>query len=61
MRCLSCNQILNEYESTRKYKNTQTYIDLCSVCFNMSDLMPSEVSDRLDLKHVSDEDNDDAY
>jgi len=61
MRCLSCNQILSDYESTRKYKNTKTFIDLCSSCFNQSDLKLSEVSDRLDLKHNSDEDIDDPY
>ena len=58
MRCLSCNNVLSDYESTRKYKNTKTFIDLCTVCFIQSDLKLSEVTDRLDLKHNSDEDID---
>jgi hypothetical protein len=58
MRCLSCNNVLSDYESTRKYKSTKTFIDLCTVCFNQSDLKLSEVTDRLDLKHNSDEDID---
>ena len=61
MRCLSCNQILNEYEATRKYKGTKEFIDLCSSCFNMSDLKPHSVSDRMDLRHNIDEDIDNGY
>ena len=58
MRCLSCNNVLSDYESTRKYKSTKTFIDLCTSCFIQSDLKLSEVTDRLDLKHNSDEDID---
>lgn len=61
MRCLSCNQILSEYESTRKYRGTNNYIDLCAHCFSLSDFKPNEVTDRLDLKHNIDEDIDSGY
>lgn len=61
MRCLSCNEVLSDFESTRKYKNTQQYIDLCTLCFNESDLKLLEVTERMDLKHDSDEDLDDGY
>ena len=33
MRCLSCNKNLNDAESTRKYPDTNEYIDLCNRCF----------------------------
>jgi hypothetical protein len=55
MRCLSCNKILSDYESTRKYKETKTFIDLCNTCFSSSDLNISDVSDRTDLKYINDE------
>lgn len=34
MRCLSCNKNLNDFESTRKYPNTNTFIDLCNRCYS---------------------------
>ena len=33
MRCLSCDKILNDYESTRKSAVTGEYYDLCNHCF----------------------------
>jgi len=34
MRCLSCDKILNDYESTRKSNMTGEYIDLCNHCYS---------------------------
>ena len=34
MRCLSCDKILNDYESTRKSTMTGEYIDLCNHCYS---------------------------
>lgn len=55
MVCLSCNKRLSDYESTRKYKGTQRYIDLCNLCFKLSDLTAADVTDRVDLRHIADE------
>lgn len=33
MRCLSCNEILTDYEATRRSANTEEYVDLCNLCF----------------------------
>jgi hypothetical protein len=33
MRCLSCNTVLTDFESTRKGLNTNEYLDLCNSCF----------------------------
>lgn len=49
-RCLSCNVILNDFESTRKYANTGEYVDMCKRCFNSSDQEGIVVIDRADLK-----------
>lgn len=34
MRCLACNKILNDFESTRKSATTGQYVDLCNHCFH---------------------------
>ena len=52
MRCMSCNTALSDYESTRKYKGTESYIDLCCDCFNNSDLANMPVTDRPDLDNI---------
>jgi len=52
-RCLACNKALNDYESTRKYKGTTTYIDLCSSCFSMSDMVSLPVDDVPDFDNVT--------
>jgi len=52
MVCLSCNKVLNDYESTRKYKGTNEYIDLCGNCFSASDLLYMPIQDRPELDTV---------
>jgi hypothetical protein len=47
--------MLSDYESTRKYKGTKTYIDLCNLCFSLSDLNIDSVSDRIELHSLTDE------
>jgi hypothetical protein len=55
MRCLACNKILSDYESTRKYAGTRRFVDLCNHCFNASDLTFGDVDDREDLRDLTDE------
>lgn len=50
MRCLSCNIVLNDFESTRRYANTGEFVDMCKRCFNSSDTEGVDVLDREDLK-----------
>lgn len=50
MRCKACNKVLSDYEATRKYaQEPRDYVDLCSHCFNASDLQGSDVIERYDL------------
>ena len=50
MRCASCNTVLTDFEATRKYKNTQHYVDLCNKCFkSVEDVVPTQV--RFDLMY----------
>ena len=57
-RCLACNKNLSNYESTRKYKGTHVYIDLCNSCFSSSDMVTLPVDDVPDFSNVSDDDEE---
>lgn len=50
MRCISCDKNLNDFEATRKYANTLTYVDMCQRCFKSSDTEGILVLERTDLK-----------
>lgn len=59
MRCLSCNCVLTDYESTRKSAHTNDYIDLCNRCFSsVEDDM--DTVDRPDLEHEDAESYEDS-
>lgn len=62
MRCLACNCELSDFESTRKYAGSSTYVDLCNNCFNeiATDVL---VVERMDLRKESTYDvpDDDDY
>jgi len=34
MRCISCNNNLNDSESTRKIASTGEYLDMCNRCYS---------------------------
>lgn len=53
MRCVTCNKLLTDYESTRKVVNTGAYLDMCQDCYNSLDIPPATV-DRKDLLHEAD-------
>jgi len=36
MRCKACNMILNDYELSRKEKETEEFLDLCGKCLTIS-------------------------
>ena len=55
MRCLSCNKMLSDYEATRKYKGSKQFIDLCNLCFSLSDLNQGDIVDRVELHSLTDE------
>ena len=48
-RCLACNTLLTDYEATRKGKHSGDYIELCSHCFNSSQLVDMPMDDRPEL------------
>ena len=57
MHCSCCNQLLTDFESTRKNAITKDYVDLCKRCFeDVKGLFP--VIERKDLITESDLDLD---
>lgn len=51
MRCLSCDRALTDFESTRKYKESGLYIDLCNKCFHSGVSEQVRYEERHDLLH----------
>jgi hypothetical protein len=35
MRCVVCNEVLSDYEATRKHAETGEYLDTCSECLSV--------------------------
>lgn len=51
MRCICCNNMLSDYESTRRHGKTNEFLDTCNQCFKfVQETVPSfETNDRKDL------------
>jgi len=60
MRCKACNKDLNDFELTRKSKETAEFIDLCNTCYSYvkDDMQVVENYSLMDLQdYVDIEDN----
>jgi hypothetical protein len=51
MKCQACDEILSDFEATRKQIETNQYLELCNHCFD-DDIL---TLDRTDLMHATDE------
>ena len=49
MRCLACQRVLSDFEATRRYAESQEFVDLCDVCFECV-RGSFDVTERADLK-----------
>ena len=49
MRCLACQRILSDFEATRRYSESQEFLDLCDSCYECV-RGSFEVTERPDLK-----------
>ncbi|EKE05568.1 MAG: hypothetical protein ACD_19C00215G0002 [uncultured bacterium] len=61
MRCRSCDRELTDHEATRKYHDIKEYIDLCSYCFNQSDLSFHAIDTNEQLFSVKDNNEDNNW
>ena len=61
MRCVACNKLLSDFESTRKSVTTGEYLDLCNHCFHtiQSDAPSTEREDLRDDDDTIYDDDDD--
>ena len=50
MRCVSCDCALTDFESTRKYADSNNYVDLCNRCLSTIPEFPATI-ERVDLLH----------
>lgn len=49
MRCLACQRALSDFEATRRYAESQEFLDLCDSCYE-SIRGCFEVTERADLR-----------
>lgn len=56
-RCRACDRKMTEYEMTRKFVESGTYVDLCNKCYHAGEYPP--VKDRPDLLRTEDVEGDD--
>jgi hypothetical protein len=54
MRCLGCNKELTDFESTRRYADSQEFIDLCNDCFRHTEIKAVERHDLMSISDVID-------
>ena len=58
MKCLCCDKILTDFESTRKHAVTGMFLDLCQQCFKtVQNEAHLPTKDRQDLLSVDDMDD----
>ena len=55
MKCQACDAVLSDFEATRKIMDTDEYLELCNHCFNVSPEDNILTVDRMDLRHVTDD------
>lgn len=54
MRCLGCNKELTDFEATRRYADSQEFIDLCNDCFRHTEIKAVERHDLMSISDVID-------
>ena len=54
MRCLGCNKALTDFEATRRYADSQEFIDLCNDCFRHTEIKAVERHDLMSISDVID-------
>lgn len=58
MRCVSCNKLLTDFEATRRYADTEEFIDLCNDCFVHTNIKAVERQDLMSISDVIDIEDD---
>ena len=51
---MGCNKELTDFESTRRYQDTEEFVDLCNECFKTTGIKAVERQDLMSIKDVID-------
>lgn len=54
MRCAACDKILNEFELTRRFSESNEFVDMCMSCSRFLEEDDITVQGNLDYAHLSD-------
>lgn len=57
MKCQACDKILSTQEATRRFKESNVFVDLCNKCLATID----DTIETVDSKNLGDDDYDDDY
>lgn len=57
MKCQACDKILSTQESTRRFKESNTFVDMCNKCLATID----DTIETVDSKNLNEHDYDDDY
>jgi len=58
MRCLGCNKELTDFEATRRYADSEEFIDMCNDCFKHTNIKALERHDLMSISDVLELDSD---
>ena len=58
MRCLGCNKELTDFEATRRYAESEEFIDMCNDCFKYTDIKAVERPDLMSISDIMELDSD---
>ena len=58
MRCMGCNKELTDFEATRRYADSEEFIDLCNDCFAGTGIQAVERPDLMSISDILDLDED---
>ena len=54
MRCVGCNKELTDFEATRRYADSEEFIELCNDCFSCTGIKAVERHDLMSISDVID-------
>ncbi len=57
MKCQACDKILSTQEATRRFKESNSFVDLCNKCLATID----DTIETVDSKYLEDDAYDDDY
>lgn len=58
MRCLGCNKELTDFEATRRYTDSEEFVDMCNDCFSHTGIKAVERHDLMSISDVVELDSD---